>query len=102
MQNSKIISDSLSALQAIRAGSWKKHSITNKISLLSSTLHSAGYYIVFMCVPGYTGIPGNEIADILAKSASSKNPQPDDNIHRKSNTLLWIHQMLVTSLQTIV
>ena len=35
-------------LHAISTGNWKKHSFTNKIYLLSSNLHAAGYEVIFM------------------------------------------------------
>jgi len=59
-------------------------SFTNKISFLSSNLHTEGHDVVFLWVPGHSAIPGNDIADSLAKLASSSNPPPDVHAHRKT------------------
>ena len=74
---------------------WKKHSFANKIFLLNSDLRTVGYNIVFMWVPGHTGVSRNEIADSLANLASSSNPHLDEEWRGMSTenqyTHLWIH-----------
>ena len=64
-------------------GELEKTQLYKKINLLSSNLHIAGYEVVFMWVPGHNGISGNEIADTLAKLASSSIPQTDMPAHQK-------------------
>ena len=51
-----IITDSLSALQAINSRCWTSHIFVTKIVLLSSTLIKAGREIAFMWVLGHRGV----------------------------------------------
>jgi len=48
-----IVTDSLSSLESITNWQWKKHSFTNKIDLLFSTLSVTGYEIQFLWVPAH-------------------------------------------------
>jgi len=68
-----ILTDSLSALQAINSRCWTSHIFVTKILLLSSTLVKAGREIASMWVPGHRGVLGNEIADSLARLPTSNN-----------------------------
>jgi len=72
-----IITDSLSALQAINSRCWTFHICVTKIVLLSATLVKAGREIAFMWVPGHRSVPGNEIVDSLARLATSTNRHQD-------------------------
>jgi len=67
-----IVTDSLSSLQSITNWKWKKHSFTNKIVLLFSTLSVTGYDIKFHWVPAHQNISGNELADQLAKLSTAE------------------------------
>ena len=79
-----IVTDSLSALQSITNWNWKKHSFSSKITLLCSTLSVLGYEIRFLWVPGYQNIPGNEMADKLAKlSTAETSLSPHQGVHYK-------------------
>jgi ribonuclease HI len=63
-----ILSDSLSALQALKASS-KSHPLVIQILDLYATLMRDDYDIVFIWVPGHVGIRGNSLADAAAKDA---------------------------------
>ena len=66
-----IFSDSLSALEAI-SGRNLKHPELLDFFVKFSQLKQKGYDIVLAWVPGHVGIRGNEIADAVAKEATSK------------------------------
>jgi len=83
-----IVTDSLSSLQSITNWNWKKHSFSNKITLLCSTLAASGYEIRFLWVPGNQNIPGNEMADKLAKlSTAETSLSPPQGVHYKHVTI---------------
>jgi len=67
-----IVTDSLSSLQSITNWNWKKYSFTNQIALLCSALLATGYEVRFLWVPGHQNIPGNEIADQVAKLSTAE------------------------------
>ena len=68
-----VVSDSLSALQALRGGEIS-HPYLYGIFLQLCRLDSLGSEVVFCWVPSHMGIPGNERADQAAKSALSLPP----------------------------
>jgi len=99
-----ILTYTLSALQTIDTENWDKHSFTNKIHFLSSNLRTEGYGVVFMWVPGHSGIRGNDMADSLTKLTSSSTLMhtPTRTPIEKLHTLLCIHRMCVRSSQATV
>ena len=67
-----ILSDSLSALQALR-NTRSTHPLLVQIFKLLGKLSIERKYIVFVWVPGHVGIKGNEAADKAAKQALGSN-----------------------------
>ena len=80
-----IISDSLSSIKAIHHNKNNScHFLIDKVKLLHYFLDSIGVKITYMWVPSHAGIPGNETADFLGRSATTKEPQhdlPNSDIH---------------------
>ena len=80
-----IISDSLSSIKAIHHNKNNScHFVIDKIKLLHCFLDSIGVKIIYMWVPSHAGIPENETADSLARSATTKEPRhdlPNSDIH---------------------
>ncbi|XP_055950887.1 uncharacterized protein LOC129984975 [Argiope bruennichi] len=70
-RNFIIYTDSMSALETLSHYHNKMHPIANSILFTLSHLKIAGFNVIFSWVPSHVGIPGNEMADSLAKSASS-------------------------------
>ena len=78
MQKDLIISDSLSSIKAIHHNKNNScHFLIDKIKLLHYFPDSIGIKIIYMWVPSHAEIPGNEMADFLARSATTKEPQHD-------------------------
>jgi len=63
-------------LQAITNWNWKKHSFTNKIALLFSTLSVSAFKIKFLWVPAHQNIPDNELVDQMAKLSTAEPSAP--------------------------
>jgi ribonuclease HI len=75
-----ILSDSLSALQAIQSG--KSHSRPKLLSSLlqkHTVLANRGYHIQLCWIPSHVGIAGNEGADKLARNSLSQ-PYPQNSL----------------------
>ena len=88
-RTSVIITDSLSALQAIQNVSWKKNPLINRACLLYSNLTSAGFTINMLWVPSHKWIVRNEIADRSAKLSTTDDPQilqADTQVKNTNNT----------------
>jgi len=84
-QNIALLTDSLSALQALSSGSTDEGTrlLQENIRVLSQ--HSN---VVLQWIPAHVGIPGNEAADRLAKEGS-KLPQPHPPVsYSEAKTLL--------------
>ena len=70
-----IISGSLSSIKAIcNHQDTYKHFLIDKIKLLHYFLDSFGVKVGYLWVPSHNHIPGNEIADALARSATDDVP----------------------------
>ena len=68
-----IISDSLSTIKAIHNHqNTYKHFLMDKIKLLHYFLDSVVVKVGYLWVPSHNQIPGNEIADALARSATDR------------------------------
>ena len=86
-----ILSDSLSALQAI-AGRNLDHPLLMKFHKLYTELSDNGYNICLAWLPGHVGVRGNEAADRLAKEATklkqSFSPIPFSDLKPKVNSYI--------------
>ncbi len=68
-----VLSDSLSALQAVKNNSNMKSSredVVKEIVVVCHQLITRGTDIVLQWVPSHVGVPGNESADRAAKQAA--------------------------------
>ncbi|GBN22693.1 hypothetical protein AVEN_68031-1 [Araneus ventricosus] len=70
-RNFIIYTDSMSALETLSHYDIQMHPVALKISYISHFLRKEGFNIIFCWVPSHVGISGNEIADCIAKFASS-------------------------------
>ncbi|XP_055939430.1 uncharacterized protein LOC129969047 [Argiope bruennichi] len=66
-----IYTDSISALRSLDNFNNLMHPVAMEILILLRDLEKRGAKISFCWVPSHVGIPGNEMADIAAKTASS-------------------------------
>ncbi|GBM66723.1 hypothetical protein AVEN_77693-1, partial [Araneus ventricosus] len=63
--------DSMSALHTLSHYDIQMHPVALKILSILHFLRKEGFYIIFCWVPSHVGISGNEIADSIAKFAST-------------------------------
>ncbi|GBL78442.1 putative RNA-directed DNA polymerase from transposon X-element [Araneus ventricosus] len=66
-----IYTDSMSALQTLSHYDIQMHPVALKILSILHFLRKEGFSIIFCWVPSHVGISGNEIADSIAKFAST-------------------------------
>ena len=97
LKKSIIFTDSLSSLQSLASLNLQSHALISKILKLHNYLSCKGYKIIFSYVPSHTGIKGNEIADVAAKSASnlSNDPIPINDISTSVRSIMiknWQNQ----------
>ncbi|GBN12421.1 putative RNA-directed DNA polymerase from transposon X-element [Araneus ventricosus] len=70
-RNFIIYTDSMSALEALSHYDIQMHPVALKILSILHFLCKEGFNIIFSWVPSHVGISGNEIADSIAKFAST-------------------------------
>nr|XP_042910734.1 uncharacterized protein LOC122271965 [Parasteatoda tepidariorum] len=89
-----IYSDSMSVLKQLETFRSNTHPILSFINHLLITLHKKGFDILFCWIPSHVGIPGNELADSAARSATTaltiSVPYSDIKLHiRQIIVSLW-------------
>lgn len=110
-----VFSDSLSCLSALRnigrGGTF--HPLLPEIVQQANLLHTAGYTIALVWVPGHAGVVGNDIADTSARQAATSGvplsvpPSADDIMAQvRENTKarwqgLWSGRPTVTNLSRL-
>ncbi|XP_042910972.1 uncharacterized protein [Parasteatoda tepidariorum] len=92
-----IYSDSLSVLRQLGHFEESTHPILNFIHHLLNSFHKNGFDILFCWVPSHVGIPGNDLADVAARSATNpfslSIPYQDIKTHvRQLTKSLWLQQ----------
>ena len=96
--SSVILTDSLSAIQALQNG--KSRSRPDKVDKILSLLNLASTVISNISIewiPAHVGIDGNEAADIAAKEAMITRPSKSEMYHIINNTIIkkwqtqWTH-----------
>ncbi|GBM15893.1 RNA-directed DNA polymerase from mobile element jockey [Araneus ventricosus] len=85
-----IYSDSLSALESMTSLHRFSHPLTFNILELHDHLTFKGFSILFCWIPSHVGIPGNELADNLAKSATINlnSPVPVNDVKKYVKSIL--------------
>ncbi|GBN61515.1 hypothetical protein AVEN_100217-1 [Araneus ventricosus] len=85
-----IYSDSLSALESMTSLHRFSHPLTFNILELHDHLTFKGFSILFCWIPSHVGIPGNELADNLAKSATINlnSPVPVNDVKNYIQSIL--------------
>ena len=82
------LSDAKSALQAMESGNDKN--LNNLMLALSSLCEN--HTTVLQWIPAHCGIPGNEIADMLAKKGSSYTQENTSTNLKEATTIIKAHQ----------
>lgn len=72
IMKSVIFSDSLSALQVIKALKISDSNIVKELFFMLYQIQNSGIEVAFAWVPSHVGIPGNEMVDKIAKESYDK------------------------------
>ena len=94
-----ILTDSLSSVQSLQSG--KSHTRPDKINHILAQTDAAttlGISIYIDWIPAHVGIPGNELADAIARSAMT-NGTPDHTAPSKSEIYPQINEAIMKKWQ---
>ena len=70
-----IFSDSMSVLEALKSQSYENSEIRKTAQAIHNLIEAYHIQITLQWIPGHCGLPGNEIADSLAKAGASQQQE---------------------------